>query len=122
MIVRMHHFGMMTKDLEQSIKDFQNQGFEIYKSFEKEGMKAAMLQKNDARVELWEFENPDGELESKIKKHSAFVSDDLDNDVDEFINTGYELAIPISEGTVVKRYAYIKDSAGNYIELVEPED
>ncbi|MGH7194603.1 MAG: VOC family protein, partial [Candidatus Saccharimonadales bacterium] len=57
-----------------------------------------------------------------IRKHSAFVSDDLENDIDELIRHGYKLAIPISEGTITKRYAYVRDAAGNYIELLEPAD
>lgn len=123
MITRMHHFGMMTADLDEAVRTYEALGFKVYKSFTKPGMKAAMLFKEGvAGVEFFQFENPDGELEQKIKKHSAFVSDDLENDVQQYLRSGYELAIPISDGAVVKRFAYVKDRAGNYIELLEPAD
>lgn len=118
----MHHFGMMADDLEESIAAYESLGFKLYKRFTKPGMKAAMLFKDGAGIEFFEFENPDGEVEQMIKKHSAFVSDDLDNDVRSFVDHGYKLAIPVSEGAVAKRYAYVRDSAGNYIELLEPAD
>ena len=113
---------MMTDDLDQAVEAYEALGFKVFRRFTKPGMKAAMLFKDEAGVEFFEFENPDGQMEQMIKQHSAFVSDDLENDVQEYLDHGYELAIPISEGTVVKRFAYVKDPAGNYIELLEPPD
>lgn len=120
MITRMHHFGMMTDDLEKEIALYEAFGFTVFKRFTKTGMSAVMLFKGEAGIEFFKFDNPDGDQESMIKKHSAFVSDDLENDIQKYLEQGYKLAIPISEGTVVKRYAYIEDAVGNYIELLEP--
>ena len=121
MITRMHHFGMMVNDLDKAIEVYEKLGFEVFKRFTKEpGMKAAMLFKDNAGIEFWEFENPSGELELMIKKHSAFVSDDLETDVKLFLDNGFTLAIPVSKGTIVERFAYVKDPVGNYIELLEP--
>lgn len=122
MITRMHHFGMMVEDLEQAIQSYEALGFTVYKKFTKPNMKAVMMFKDGAGIEFFQFENPAGEMEQKIKKHSAFVSDNLEADVQQYIDLGYELAIPINDGTVVKRFAYLKDSAGNYIELLEPPE
>ena len=116
----MHHFGMMVDDLEAAIKNYESLGFEVFKRFEKPGMKAAMLFKDGAGIEFFEMENPEGETEQMIRKHSAFESDDIEADIARFVELGYRLAIPISPGTVVKRFAYLEDSAGNYIELCEP--
>lgn len=113
---------MATDNLEESVAAYESLGFTVFKRFTKPGMKAAMLFKDDAGVEFFEFESPDGEMEQMIKKHSAFVSDDLEADVQKYLDQGYELAIPISDGTVMKRFAYVKDRAGNYIELLEPPD
>lgn len=122
MIVRMHHFGMMTDDLEKSVKSFESMGFKIYKRFTMPGIKAAMLKKDGAGIEFFEFENPKGEFESKIKRHTAFVSDDLEKDVEKFVSSGYEITVPIAEGLIVKRRAFVADKSGNSIELLEPYD
>jgi catechol 2,3-dioxygenase-like lactoylglutathione lyase family enzyme len=122
MITRMHHFGMMVDNLDEGIETYTLLGFTLFKQFTKPKMKAAMLFKDDAGIELFEFENPAGAMEQMIKKHSAFVSDNLENDVKRYLERGYELVIPIGAGTAVKRFAYVKDSTDNYIELLEPLD
>jgi catechol 2,3-dioxygenase-like lactoylglutathione lyase family enzyme len=119
MIIREHHKGMMVNDLDAEVKKYEALGYKLYKRFTKPGIKAAMLFKDESGVEFFEFENPDDETEQMIKQHTAFVSDDLENDIQEYIGNGYELAIPITGGTVTKRFAYLKDSAGGYIELLE---
>lgn len=122
MIVRKHHVGMGVSDLEAEIKKYEAAGFTLYKRFAKPGMKAAMLFKDEAGAELFEFENPEGELEQMIKQHTAYVSDDLEKDVQDYLDRGCELAIPIGKGTITKRFAYVRDPVGTYIELLEPAD
>lgn len=119
MILRKHHVGMMVKDLDAEIAKYEAAGFELDKRFTKPGMKAAMLFKDGTGAELFEFENPDGELEQKIKQHTAYVSDSLEEDVQKYLENGCELAIPIGEGVITKRFAYVKDRTGTYIELLE---
>ena len=120
MITRKHHEGMGVNDLESEVRKYEALGFKLFKKFTKPGMKAAMLFKGDDGVEFFEFENPSGEMEQMIKRHTAFVSDDLENDVKDYIDRGYQLSIPISTGTITRRFAYVKDTDGNYIELLEP--
>lgn len=122
MITGKHHEGRGVDDLEAEIKQYEAKGFKVSKRFTKPGMKAALLFKGIEGIELFQFDNPGGELEQKINKHKAFVSDDLDDDVQHLINQGYELAIPISPGTITKRFAYLRDKTGNYVELLEPLD
>jgi len=122
MIVRKHHVGIATNNLEAEIKKYETAGFKLDKRFAKPGMKAAMLFKDEAGVELFEFENPDGKQEQMIKQHTAYVSDDLEKDIDDYVKRGCELAIPITKGTITKRFAYVKDPVGTYIELLEPLD
>jgi catechol 2,3-dioxygenase-like lactoylglutathione lyase family enzyme len=122
LILKKHHVGLAVNDLDAEIAKYEKAGFKLGRRFTKPGMKAAMLFKDGTGAEFFEFENPDGELEQKIKRHTAYVSDDLEKDVQQFLDDGCELAIPIEKGTVVKRYAYVKDPAGNYIELLEPAD
>lgn len=120
MIVRKHHVGMMVDDLEAEIKKYEEAGFRLSKRFTKPGMKAAMLFKDETGAELFEFENPEGEQEQMIKQHTAYVSDELEKDVQDYLGRGCELAIPISKGVITKRFAYVKDRNGTYIELLEP--
>lgn len=122
MITRMHHFGMMVDDLEKEIETYESLGFTVFKRFPKPGIKAAMLFKDGAGIELFEFENSSGKLQQMTRKHSAFVSDDLENDIQKYLDRGYELAMPVTKGAATKRWAYVKDTAGNYIELLEPLD
>jgi catechol 2,3-dioxygenase-like lactoylglutathione lyase family enzyme len=122
MIIRKHHVGMGVDDLEAEIKKYETAGFKLDKRFTKPGMKAALLFKDDAGAELFEFENPEGEQEQIIKQHTAYVSDDLEKDLQDYLDQGCELAIPITKGTITKRFAYVKDQAGTYIELLEPLD
>ena len=59
-----------------------------------------------------------------ILKNKLQFTNDLDSKYTsaKYLDHGYELAIPVSPGTVVKRYAYVKDLVGNYIELLEPAE
>lgn len=121
MIKQLHHFGIMVDDLEKQINFYESLGFKVVMRFTYDAIeaKAAMMRKDKAGVELWQIGKPDDEMAQKIKKHSAFESDDLEADVEAFLQNGYTLAIPIRPGNVVKRYAYLLDSNGNYIELLE---
>lgn len=124
MILRLHHSGIRVDDLEKEVKFFEQQGFKILFRFELEviGAKAVMLLKDGAGIELFQFDdsNSGHELAQKIHKHTAFQTDNIEEDVQKFLNDGYELALPISKGKVMKKFAYVKDKLGNYIELCEP--
>ena len=124
MIKGLHHFGFAIVDLEVSISTFEKQGYQVFKRFEYAaiGAKAAMLRNATGGVELWQFKDFESSLAQKIKKHFAFESDNLEEDIQKFLSAGYEISIPISNGNVVKRYVYVQDELGNQIELVEPFD
>ncbi len=124
MITGLHHVGMAVDDLDATISFYETIGFRVLDKSEYPSINAtrAMIQKDGARLELFQFADLQTEAAQKIKKHTAFSSDDLENDLQKFLDEGYELAIPIDKGSVVKRYAYVKDIAGNFIELCEPLD
>ncbi len=124
MIIGLHHFGFRVDDLEKTVKQYESNGFSVFKRFEsaERGLKAAMLKKGKSHVELFVFDDPEAELSKKIARHYAFESDNLDEDVQQFVDGGYEISIPISQGTVVKRFAYVQDKFGTQFELVEPLD
>lgn len=122
MIKGLHHVGIQVENLEDSVKYYESLGFNISGSFEyaEAKFKATMMKSETlGGVELFQFDNPDHELVEKIRRHSAFETDDLDKDLQSFLDRGCEIAIPITPGKVIKRYAYVKDQFGNYIELLE---
>ena len=122
MIVGIHHIGIAVDNLEASIKHYKRLGFRLFMSFSKDSIaaKSAFMQKGSSGVELWKFRNPGEKLAKIISKHFAFESTNLERDLQTFLDDGYNLAIPISAGTVVKRYAFVRDNKDNYVELVEP--
>jgi catechol 2,3-dioxygenase-like lactoylglutathione lyase family enzyme len=124
MITGLHHVGLGVEDIDAEIAVYEQLGFDVLSRSEYKSMKAktAMLRNGTALVELFQFADSTSELAGKIKKHSAFATDNLEADLQIFLNVGYELAIPIDDGDVVRRYAYVKDKAGNFIELCEPLD
>ena len=122
MIKGLHHVGFEVKDLEDSIKYYESLGFSVVKRFEYEaaGFKAAMMKgKQLGGVELFQLNDPEHELARKVRRHIAFETDNLDTDLQKFLDEGYKLSIPITEGRVVKRYAYVQDKFNNFIELLE---
>lgn len=122
MIKGLHHVGLQVENLEESVKYYESVGFIVTGSFEyaEAEFKATMMKSEKlGGIELFQFNNPDHELVEKIRRHSALETDDLDSDLQSFLDRGCELAIPITNGKVVKRYAYVKDQFGNYIELLE---
>lgn len=122
MIVGLHHFGFAVEDLEKAVELYASMGFEVFMRFEKEsiGARSVMVRKDKSNIELWEFDDPNTELNKKIARHFAFESDDLEADIQAYLDAGYSESIPMSNGTVVKRYAYVQDKLGNQIELLEP--
>lgn len=124
MIVSLHHFGFAVEDLEKAVQLYGSMGFEVVMRFSKDdiGAHAAMVKKGASHIELWQFDDPELPINKKIARHFAFWSDDLDSDVQKYLDNGYEISIPISKGTVVRRFAYVQDKLGNQIELLEPSE
>lgn len=124
MILGLHHFGFAVTDLEAAVRLYESTGFSVFKRFvsEERGLRAVMMKKGKSHVELFNFDDPDSALSKKISRHFAFESDNLEDDVQRYIDAGYTISIPIDKGTVVKRYAYVEDKLGNQIELLEKLD
>jgi catechol 2,3-dioxygenase-like lactoylglutathione lyase family enzyme len=122
MILRLHHSGIRVDSLVDKVKFFEGLGYKVLFEFELEeiGGKAAMLLKDGTGIELFEIIKTDHELAQKVSKHTAFETDNIEEDVQKFLDAGYELAMPIAVGRVMKKFAYLKDKTGNYIELCMP--
>jgi len=115
MIKKVHHTSFQVSNIEKEIDFYKSLGFDLLKRFEKEKpkAKAAYLQKENI-IEIWQLEDED-----LSKKHIAFETDDLQEELGKFIENGFEIVTPITSGVTVERYAFVKDGNGNYFELFE---
>lgn len=121
MIIGLDHTGMMVNDLDKSIAFYKKLGFVVENCFEIEAEKgkAVTLRYGDSELELFEFEHPATPLAEMVKNHIGLVSNDIEADVEIFVKNGYEIALPVSRGTVVKKKAFVKSPEGNFIEIIE---
>ena len=121
MIKKFWHVGLTVNNLEQGIAEYEKLGFVVVQKFEKPEPKAYaahMTHPNGSGIELWEWMDKDHPLIKIIERHIAFESDDIDSDLSELTEDGYEIVIPKTQG-VTATYAFIRDKSGNYIEIAE---
>ncbi|OGL30427.1 hypothetical protein A3F37_00945 [Candidatus Saccharibacteria bacterium RIFCSPHIGHO2_12_FULL_41_12] len=122
MIKGLHHIGFQVDDLEEAVLYYKSLGFNEINRFEYEEVEfqgVMMKAAEYGNIEFFKFNNPNHEMVGKIKSHSAFETDDIETDIQSFLDRGYELAIPIASGKIVKKRGYVKDAYGNFIELLE---
>lgn len=122
MIKKLHHEGFEVENLDKAIQLYESLGFTVRAKFEypEANFQACMMiSVNGGSVELFEFHDKQHAMYQKVRRHTAFESDDIEADMQRLLQSGYELAIPLREGKLVKRYAYLKDQYGMYIELLE---
>ncbi len=119
MIGKFLHVGFEVDNLEQSIAFYNKLGFEVKKQFDKPEpkAKAAHITNTDGTTfELWQFIDKNHPQVKYVRQHIAVESDNLESDIQELVNSGCELVIPITKG-VTLTYAFVKDPSGNYIEV-----
>jgi predicted enzyme related to lactoylglutathione lyase len=121
MIKKFWHAGITVKNLDKAIAQYETLGFKLAKRFEKPEphANAAIIEhSNGSALELWEwidYEHPQVEY---IKSHLAFVSDNIEEDIEKLVKQGCEVVIPKTEGVLVF-YSYVRDPSGNYIEIAQ---
>lgn len=118
MLKKVLHTGIAVPSLNEAIKMYESLGFKITKRFHKAdlGADVAMISKGETTFELFEFHNSDHPQVEYIRNHIAIYSDDIETDVQDLLNQGYELTIPINDGMVF-RFAYLQDSTGTNYEI-----
>ena len=131
--IKHHHGAMSVPNLEESIAwytrmlDFQ---LESVVKLAHVPANVAMLRRGELRVELFEVPGaaplpperriPDEDLRTHGNKHVAFAVRDIDVAVDELRRRGADIVF-------VKKFefaavAFIRDNAGNLIELLQQPD
>lgn len=116
MLKKILHTGVEVADLTKAIELYESLGFKVVNQFEKTKTKIAIVTKGESTFELLQFVDNDSPQVAFIRNHVAFASDDLENDVQQFVDNGYKLVIPITDGVMV-RYAYLQDEAGACYEI-----
>ena len=121
MITGMSHVGLEVQNLDQAVKFYESMGFQLVRRFEKTEPKANaahMTSPNGTMVELWQFLDKTHPQVEFIKRHIAVDSDNLEADLNAFVEQGCQIVIPITKG-VTLTYAFIRDADGNYIEVTQ---
>ncbi|MCA9341559.1 VOC family protein [Candidatus Saccharibacteria bacterium] len=121
MIKKFWHTGVTVKDLEKAIAEYEVLGFKVAKKFEKPELhaNAAIVEHpNGSALELWEWIDGTHPQVEYIKSHLAFMSDNLEEDIEKLVKQGCEIVIPKTEGVLVL-YSYVRDPSGNYIEIAQ---
>jgi len=115
MLKNVLHTGIEIADLAKSVELYKSLGFEVANEFNKPEPKAkvVIVKKDDMAFELWQFEDKMHPQVAFIRNHIAIYSDDLESDVQQLVDDGYKIVIPITEGTIL-RYTFVQDSAGTF--------
>ncbi|MFI5270587.1 MAG: VOC family protein [Candidatus Saccharimonadales bacterium] len=121
MIKKFWHVGLTVKNLDEAITQYALLGFTVSKRFEKpepHGYAAIVDHPNGSSLELWQWIDTVHPQVEYIKKHLAFISDNIEEDIEKLVAQGCEVVIPKTEGVLVF-YSYVRDPSGNYIEIAQ---
>ncbi len=129
MIKKIEHLGIAVKDLNVSIplyeKLFQTPCYKT-EAVESEGVKTAVFQIGESKIELLEASNPDSPIAKFLEKrgagfhHVAFEVSDIDEEIERLSNEGFQLIhTSPKDGADNKRIAFLhpKSSDGLLVEL-----
>lgn len=126
-----HHLGISVPELEASITWYRDMlGFSVAKRMTLDVVpaKIAFLNHGDFYIELFEIEGaaplpedrryPDQDIRTHGTKHIAFAVQDVHEFINELKKRGVDIAMDVNM-MENKAMAFIRDNAGNLIEIVE---
>ncbi len=129
------HCGISVPDLEASIVWYCDMlGFSVEQRFALDAVpfKAAFLRRGDFRIELFEVagaaplpeerRHPNQDLRTHGTKHIAFVVQDVRAVFAELKQRGVDVAMDVFVVEGIGPGGFIRDNAGNLIELLERQD
>lgn len=121
MIKGIHHVSLLVSDLEVETNIYNGLGFRVESEFEivEESLSGVMLDRNGTRLELLSFADKTKPLAMVMESHIAFESDAIGADLDVLLKNKCEIVLPIKEGTIVKKRAFVRDGSGNLLEILE---
>jgi methylmalonyl-CoA/ethylmalonyl-CoA epimerase len=129
--IRPHHCGISVPDLEASIAWYRDMlGFSVVKRLTLDTVpaKIAFIRHGDFLIELFEIAGatplpedrryPDRDICTHGTKHIAFAAEDVHKFVDSLKKRGVDIAMDVNM-VENKAMAFIRDNAGNLIEINE---
>ena len=129
-----HHLGVSVPDLEASVDWYcEKLGFTVAKRITLDAIpaKIAFLNHGDFNIELFEIPGasplpddrryPDRDLRTNGTKHIALAVKDLNKVADTLKHRGVDFAKDVTEIDQTLM-AFIRDNAGNLIELIQQPD
>ncbi len=134
MIKTIDHIGIMTNDLEKSVRFYTDVlGFSIAMKMEMAyaGLSVAFIEKEGSKIELMEYKGKDAPKRSKgveitigrssipLNDHTSFSVDNIEDTVTELKEKGVIFSLEPVELEDGIKLAYCKDPDGSLIELVE---
>jgi methylmalonyl-CoA epimerase len=133
MIKKVHHVGIVVRDMEQSMRFYRDTlGLHVHKqeTIADQGVKAALLTLGDSEIELLEPVTPDTGvaryLESKGEglHHVCFEVDDVDRDLEALKRRDIELIDQTPRVGLAGRICFLHPRAldGTLVELCQPMD
>lgn len=131
MIKKVHHVGVVVRDMEQSMRFYRDTlGLPVHKleTIEEQGVKAALLTVGDSEIELLEPVVTDNGvaryLESKGEglHHICFEVDDIERDLDQLKQREVELIDRETRIGLAGRICFLHPKAmhGALVELCQP--
>lgn len=131
MIKKVHHVGVVVRDMEQAMRFWRDTlGLHVHKqeTIEEQGVKAALLTLGDSEIELLEPVVTDNGvaryLESKGEglHHICFEVDDVERDLDALKQKQVELIDQTTRIGLAGRICFLhpKAMAGALVELCQP--
>ena len=133
MIKKVHHVGIVVREMEQAMRFYRDTlGLPVHKleTIEEQGVKAALLTLGDSEIELLEPVAPDTgvarylETKGEGLHHVCYEVDSVDADLDALKEAGIELIDQTPRIGLAGRICFLHPRAmdGTLVELCEPID
>lgn len=133
MITRVHHVGLVVRDIEQAMRFYRDTlGLPVNKTqlISEQGVKAALLTAGDCEIELLEPVVADNGIARYLARkgeglhHICFQVDDVERDLASLRNNGTDLIDQQTRIGIAGRICFLHPSAldGALIELCQPLD
>lgn len=133
MIKKVHHVGVVVRDMEQSMRFYSDiLGLPVHKleTIEEQGVKAALLTVGDSEIELLEPVVADNGVARYLENkgeglhHICFEVDDVERDLDELKRREVELIDRETRIGLAGRICFLHPKAmyGALVELCQPLD
>ena len=133
MIKKVHHVGVVVRDMEQAMRFYRDTlGLHVHKlePIPDQGVKAALLTLGDSEIELLQPVQPDTGIARYLDRkgeglhHICFEVDDVERDLEALKARGTEMIDQVTRIGLAGRICFLHPNAmdGALVELCQPLD